>query len=309
MTSNNHRSHSPFSIQLAVDGSDNSVDAALLVRSLPLPPSSRVAVVGVLAPGKSYYEDTLRAGLEKIQAIISAGGIESTSCMLHGHTAKTLLEFADETQPDLIVVGARGLHTTLKILLGGVAQQVVEYARWPVLVVRAPFNGVQRVLLAADGSPYSQLSAEYLAQFPLPMQTEVSIIHVLPPLPDPSRLISYMGFSPHPYSAFPAPAELHIDERQKEIEERQAQTIVRDVRQILEESNIKAKGIVVRGDPANAILEHVLAEKIDLVVAGSRGLSAIKGWWWGSVSRKLVHYAACSMLFVRGRPERSEELS
>jgi nucleotide-binding universal stress UspA family protein len=63
---------------------------------------------------------------------------------------------------------------------------------------------------------------------------------------------------------------------------------------------------LVRGDPANEILEHVLAQQIDLIVAGSRGLSAIQGWWWGSVSRKLVHYAACSGLFVRGQPERTE---
>lgn len=309
MTSNNHRLLSPFSVQLAVDGSDNSVDAALLVRSLPLPPGSRVAVVGVLTSGQSPYEATLRAGLEKIQQIISEGGIEASSCLIHGHTAKALIEFADEHQPDLIVVGAKGLHATLKILLGGVAQQVVEYARWPVLVVRAPFNGIQRVLLAVDGSPYSRLSAKYLAQFPLPLQTEVSVMHVLPSLPDLHRVVSYMGFSDYPGSAFPTPAELQVDERQIAIEERQAQAIVTDARQILEAADIKTKGIVVRGDPANEILDHVLSQKIDLVVAGSRGLSAIKGWWWGSVSRKLVHYAACSVLFVRGRPEKTEELS
>lgn len=307
MTSNNHRPLSPFSIQLAVDGSENSVDAALLVRSLPLPPGSRVAVVGVLTSGRSLHEVTLRVGLEKIQEIISEGGIEATSYLLDGHIAKALIEFADEHQPDLIVVGATGLHTTLKILLGGIAQQVVEYARWPVLVVRAPFNGIQRVLLAVDGSPYSRLSAEYLTEFPLPMQTEVSVMHVLPPLPDVRQLMSYMGYSAYPNSAFPIPAELQVDERQKEMEEREGQAILREVRQILEPSDIKTKGILVRGDPANEILKHVLAEKIDLVVAGSRGLSAIKGWWWGSVSRKLVHYADCSVLFVRGRPEKTEE--
>lgn len=166
----------------------------------------------------------------------------------------------------------------------------------------SPFS----VQLAVDGSPYSRLSAEYLAQFPLPIHTEVSVMHVLPPLQDLSRVISYMGFDAYPYSAFPAPAELQKDKRQEKVEEEQAQSIVKDVRQILEMADIKTKGIVVRGDPANEILDHVLAQKIDLVVAGSRGLSAIKGWWWGSVSRKLVHYAACSVLFVRGRPERME---
>lgn len=309
MTSNNHRLVSPFSVQLAVDGSDNSVDAALLVRSLPLPPGSRVAVVGVLTSGQSPYETTLNAGTEKIQQIISEGGIEASSCLVHGHTAKALIEFADEHHPDLIVVGATGLHTTLKILLGGIAQQVVEYARWPVLVVRAPFNGIRRVLLAVDGSNYSRLSAEYLAQFPLPHQCEVSVMHVLPPIPSLDFYSPGMRWVPPSVLSGPTSAELQAVERKGEEERKEGKAILRETQRILRASGIKAKSLQVRGDPANEILDHVLSHKIDLVVAGSRGLSAIKGWWWGSVSRKLVHYAACSVLFVRSRPEKTEELS
>lgn len=306
MNSVNHRPLLNFSILLAVDGSENSVDAALLVRSLPLGPGSRVAVVGVLSSGRSPYEEPLLAGMEKAQQIIAEGGVETSSCLLHGHTAKALVEYADEYQPDLIVVGATGLHTTLKVLLGGVAQQVVEYARWPVLVVRAPFNGIRRILLAADGSPYTRLSAEYLAQFPLPQDVEVHIMHVLPSLPDLERIRSVMGYHSQHRSHIPPPAALQVDERQKQMEEMQARAIIKDAQAILEEAGLETKGAIVRGDPANEILEYSLAKKIDLVVAGSRGLSAIKGWWWGSVSRKLVHHAACSTLFVRGRPEHRE---
>ena len=36
-----------------------------------------------------------------------------------------------------------------------------------------------------------------------------------------------------------------------------------------------------------------------MVVCGSRGLSAVSGWLLGSVSRKLVHYAGCSVLIVK----------
>jgi nucleotide-binding universal stress UspA family protein len=226
--------------------------------------------------------------------------------LLYGHTAKALVEFADEHQPDLIVVGARGLHATLKVLLGGIAQQVVEYARWPVLVVRALFNGIRRLLLAVDGSPYSRLSAEYLAQFPLPGQTEVSVMHVLPPIPSLDFYSPVMRWVPGSAISVPTPAELRAVEKRGKAERREGRAILRETRQILKASGIQAKGILAQGDLANEILEHVLAEKIDLVVAGSRGLSAIKGWWWGSVSRKLVHSAACSTLFVRGRPERME---
>ena len=47
-------------------------------------------------------------------------------------------------------MGAKGLRATLGILLGGVAQTVVEYANWPVLVVRAPFEGLHKVLLVSE---------------------------------------------------------------------------------------------------------------------------------------------------------------
>ncbi len=298
---------SPFSIQVAVDGSKNSLDAALLIRSLPLPPGSRVNIVGVLDNGRAPYEELLRQGVEKVEQTLAEQGVECSSYLLHGHTVKGLLEFADEHHPDLIVVGAHGLHETLKILLGGVAQEVVEYARWPVLVMRSPAPEVRRVLLAVDGSPYSQLSAEYLAQFPLPDQTEVHVMHVLPPLPDTERLAAMMGFSEHPKSAFQPPPEMLVDEQQKLAEEQNARAVVQAAGQILEASGIQSKKILVRGDPANEIISFAEAQRIDLIVTGSRGLSAIKGWWWGSVSRKLIHYSPCSVLCVRGRPESHEE--
>jgi nucleotide-binding universal stress UspA family protein len=70
----------------------------------------------------------------------------------------------------------------------------------------------------------------------------------------------------------------------------------------LEMSGIPATGVLLRGDAATEIIEYAKAQQIDLVVAGSRGLSAVKGWWLGSVSRKLVHYAGCSVLVVKGLP-------
>ena len=304
MTLINHSLLSPFSIQLAIDGSDNAVDAALLVRSLPLPGGSRVAVVGVSDPGQSQspYEATLGAILDDIQQTNSDGGIEATYWMWRGHTAKTLIEFADEHQPDLIVVGVRGLSATLKMLMGGIAQQIVEDACWPVLVVRHPFNGIQRVLLAVDGSPYSRRAAAYVAKFPLPAHAEVSVIHVLPASNDLNLISPNLRFGGQWAPSAPPLVETQLVEQQREMEERQGQAILRDVRRILETAKIKSHGVLIRGDPANEILNYVLAHEIDLVVAGSRGFSAIKEWGLGSISRKLVHYAACSVLFVRGEP-------
>jgi nucleotide-binding universal stress UspA family protein len=97
----------------------------------------------------------------------------------------------------------------------------------------------------------------------------------------------------------PSPAELQALARQAQLAEQTGRTILAGTRKILQGSGRKITTFLAEGDPASEILAHSQAKDIDLIVAGSRGLSAIEGWWWGSVSRKLVHYAHSSVLFVR----------
>ena len=53
------------------------------------------------------------------------------------------------------------------------------------------------------------------------------------------------------------------------------------------------------GDSATAILEVAAHESSDLVVLGTRGLSAAERWLVGSVSTKVLHHARCSVLVAR----------
>jgi nucleotide-binding universal stress UspA family protein len=53
-----------------------------------------------------------------------------------GHPAPEILRYADVTDTDLLVVGARGLGTMKRLLLGSVSEAVLRHAACPVLVVR-----------------------------------------------------------------------------------------------------------------------------------------------------------------------------
>ena len=66
---------------------------------------------------------------------------------------------------------------------------------------------------------------------------------------------------------------------------------------------IESTPVLLRGDAATEILDYTDKENVDLIVAGSRGLSTFRGWLTGSVSRKLVHYSNCSVLIVK-QPEK-----
>jgi nucleotide-binding universal stress UspA family protein len=289
----------PFHIQLVVDGSDYARAATRLVDDLPLRPHSRVTILGVVPPGQSRYESRLRGVLRQTEKVLGRKAIETKTVLLYGHTAKQLIAYGSDDRPDLMVIGVKGFYATLKILLGGVAHQVAKGARWPVLVARAPYHGLRRVLLATDGSQSCRLAAEYLARFPLPKQTEIQVVHVQPFLAE-TKLAAF-GMRPFGYPASWAPTlmDAKATSDQAELYEQKGRAILTATRRILETASHRLTSFILDGDPAAQILAYSQAREIDLIVAGSRGLRAMEGWWWGSVSRKLVHYSFSSVLFVR----------
>jgi nucleotide-binding universal stress UspA family protein len=54
----------------------------------------------------------------------------------HGNPADVLVEEAEESGADLIVVGTRGLNAARRLVLGSVSTNVVQHAPCDVLVVR-----------------------------------------------------------------------------------------------------------------------------------------------------------------------------
>ncbi len=176
----------------------------------------------------------------------------------------------------------------------------MEYAPCPVLVVRAPYEGLRRVLLVTDGSPHGQRAMAYLANFPLPDSAEVHLLHVLPPLPS-STLIAHAW--PIDAELFTPPISPESEEalaQQAAEEERQGQALLEQTEKNLNSFGIKATSILKRGDAATEILDYAKSNRVDLITAGSRGLSRVQSWLLGSVSRKLVHYAQCSVMIVKG---------
>jgi len=63
-------------------------------------------------------------------------GIEPFTKILEGEPAEELMDFADEKNCDLIIVGYRGKGGFKKMLLGSTAGNLVKYANQSVLVVK-----------------------------------------------------------------------------------------------------------------------------------------------------------------------------
>jgi nucleotide-binding universal stress UspA family protein len=301
----------PKNIFLAVDGSEHSWAAVKLLQDLPagrtLPdgtqkPASAITVLTVLLPrNASDYASRMQL-LEKTQAVLQDTGYCVQAELLVGYPAEMLVEYAEQHKPDLIVLGAMGQRATLGILLGGVAQQLVEYACCPILIVRAPYHGLKRILVVVDGSPSSLNAAEFLGEFPLPANAEITIVHVLPPLYQPGYDIPQYVFGTETYIPS-APMAMKDWLALQKAEEYAGMELLDSVRGSLESRGLKSNPALLRGDAATEIIEFARQHQEDLIVCGSRGLSQMRGWLLGSVSRKLVHYANCSTLVVKTTPK------
>lgn len=292
----------PYRILLAEDGSEHARAAIEVIKQLHLLPGTHLDVLGVLPQSEASRSWPLQAIMEHTNDMLKDLPIEIESVVKCGIPAKVIIEYADRYQPDLIVMGAKGLRATLGILLGGVAQQVVEYANWPVLIVRALKPQFEHALLITDGSTYSNYALEFMtgtserSPFPAPESMDMTILHVLDPVYSPEMIAKSWPLGDQYLPAYYVP---EVDRYWLHETELRGASIVDQAVNQLAQAGIPAKGMLLRGDAATEILNYIQSEDIDMVISGSRGLSQVTGWLLGSVSRKIIHYAGCSALVVK----------
>ena len=85
------------------------------------------------------------------------------------------------------------------------------------------------------------------------------------------------------------------------IEQLQAKAgiILEECRKEAIKNNIQIEIMLKQGDPAQIIIEIANSQNYDLIIMGSRGMSAFKELLLGSVSLKVMHHASCPVMVVR----------
>ncbi|WP_440955401.1 universal stress protein [Methanosarcina sp. Mfa9] len=95
--------------------------------------------MAVDAGWESMYEFLKKEGKETLEYVAVAckeAGVPVEPVMLEGHPAPELIDFAEDTSMDLIVMGTTGRAGLNRILLGSVAGHVVRHCKVPVMVIR-----------------------------------------------------------------------------------------------------------------------------------------------------------------------------
>ena len=181
-------------ILFATDGSEHSEHAARFMSSFKFSEKDEIEILHaiswlpVMREWESLAEDFRTIREEVVPKILA-----SASDILQPTTAdictsyieefpdKAIIDAAESSGADLIVMGARGLRGMATHIVGSVTKTVAAKAHTPVLIVKARKQELTdhiKILFATDGSEFSDVTADILRSIPFPDNTELTIINV-----------------------------------------------------------------------------------------------------------------------------------
>jgi nucleotide-binding universal stress UspA family protein len=116
---------------VCVDGSEHAHAAAKAFSKLPWAPDTEVFVVTVVGG------HTNADGVAEAIATLDGAGITVTVDAVEGSPTDMILDQIDVRQPDLVVLGTRGLTGWKRLRLGSTAGMIVRSAHSSILVASA----------------------------------------------------------------------------------------------------------------------------------------------------------------------------
>jgi nucleotide-binding universal stress UspA family protein len=218
--------------------------------------------------------------LERLAVPLRGAGIPVSIAMEESEPAPFVLECARGAA--LVVMGTHGGHGVERLMLGSVAEQVLDHAPCPVATVREAFQGViSRIVCGVDLVDAAPLEAALALAHE--MQAEVIVLHSAREVPEEGR------HSLVPASYCPA---LLAEERER----------LHAALAVLDTTGIRIREAVAPGRPYRQLIRCATEESAGLIVVG------VHPHLFGGTAHHVVREAECPVLTVRGAAA-SEESS
>ena len=150
---------------------------------------------------------------------------------------------------------------------------------------------MKKILVPTDFSTEAQYALDFARQFAKKVGAEISLLHVLEV----------------PYGSFSVMGEVVTDYSFEHLYEaqliQQTQRRLKELTAELEKGGIKADEKMIFGNPFIHIKENITAQKVDLVIQGSKGASGLSEIFIGSNAERVIRNAKCPVITVKGKSD------
>ncbi|HSP32962.1 MAG TPA: universal stress protein [Thermoanaerobaculia bacterium] len=196
-----------------------------------------------------------------------AGGIPSSVVAIPGPAVATIVRIAEETKPDLVVMGSHGGTSWRRAITGSVADGVIRAAMQPVLVIPPGFfpESIGRVVCPVNFTLASRDALDIAARLAGTFDAELLLVHV--------------------HEADGLDNDL--------VHDRLRSYVPQELR-----TRCKMRELILRGGPAERVIDCVEAERADLLVMGTQVRELRAQTIIGTTAERLLHFSPVPVLTV-----------
>jgi nucleotide-binding universal stress UspA family protein len=238
---------------------------------------------GVDARFVEQLESGAEAALDAVET--AAGDVPTTRETVREAPSGAILEHAESTGVDLVVMGTHGRTGARRLVAGSVTENVVRQAAAPVLVVHAvdpPLaERYEDVVLTSDGSEPAGVAVDHGLSL---AERDGARVHAL-------SVVNLGGMAR-------AAEDAEVLEWRSYLE-RAAEETTDTVAERARSAGLEAVAAVRGGSPVDALVEYADETGADLLVVGTHGRRGVDRLLLGSTTERLVRRAGVPVLTVR----------
>jgi len=226
---------------------------------------------------------------DQLRQLPGAKTLEIIENKRYGYTpGPEILDYADEIDADLIVMGSHGRRGPARWVLGSVAEKVLRRAACPVVTVHPkqneigtdPLRPIRNILVPLDFSSPSNLALTSAKELAARNDGRLVLLHVV----DTDTLPAFYGAA------------------MDEITERLTERSLTELRLCYESTpgpEVPYEPVTIAGRAAATIVDFAEHEGSDLIVIPSLGRTGISRWLVGSTAERVVRSAPCPVLTLK----------
>jgi len=251
---------------------------------------------------RAYIErsvETIRRQSEELQKKTGtqpgSKAIEVRGEVATGYPAEEIIRYAEANDVDLILMATHGRSGIKRWTMGSVADKVLRASKVPVWLVRAELPKeivydqlpTRKILVLLDGSELAETVLPHVEAVAKQRGAELVDV-ILLSVCEPALLPSY----------YPAAMPLNWDDHVAKCKRSNGEYLAK-IEKRLKEAGLKVRSEVLVGKPAEAIVDYVSKNPVNLIVMSTHGRSGPGRWVLGSVAEKVLLGVSSPILLVR----------